>query len=56
MTHPLLYQVNTRALLSDRAAVLGRPATLDDITDEDLDAIARIGVRLGLDAGRVADR
>jgi hypothetical protein len=43
MAHPVLYQVNTRIVLSERAAVLGRPATLDDLPDADLDAIAALG-------------
>ena len=38
--NPVLYQLNTRVHLTERAAVLGRPATLDDVTDEELDRIA----------------
>ena len=39
--YPSLYQVNTRVRLSELATALGRPATLDDITDAELDALAR---------------
>ena len=35
--YPSLFQVNTRVTLSERAAELGRPATLDDIPDGTLD-------------------
>src|SRR5690348_13764704 len=41
--HPSLYQINTRARLSERAAALGRPATLDDIADAELDELAEQG-------------
>jgi hypothetical protein len=41
--HPLLYEVNIRAVISERSAVLGRPATLDDLSDEQLDAMAALG-------------
>jgi glycosidase len=41
--HPLLYQVNTRVVLHERAVALGRAATLDDFTDEFLDDIAAKG-------------
>ena len=40
--HPTLYQLNTRVLLYEIGRELGRPATLDDISDAVLD-------RLGLD-------
>ncbi len=41
--YPELYQVNTRPWLTERGRVLGRPATLDDVTDDELDAIAGRG-------------
>ena len=36
----LLYQVNTRVWLNDLAGEMGRPATLDDVTDAELDRLA----------------
>lgn len=42
--NPLLYQVNTRVLLRAMGAALDRPATLDDIPDEALDALRALGV------------
>ena len=44
--YPALFQVNTRAYLSQRARELGRPATLDDVPDEALDAWAQAGFDL----------
>ncbi len=44
--YPSLFQVNTRVYLSERAAQLGRPATLDDVLDRDLDEWARSGFDL----------
>jgi glycosidase len=41
--HPSLYQLNTRVLVQERGALLGRPATLDDFTDAFLDDIATDG-------------
>jgi hypothetical protein len=41
--NPTLLQVNTRALMSERSAALGRPATLADVPDATLDAIAAQG-------------
>ena len=38
-----LYQVNTRVLLTALSRTLGRPATLDDIPDAELDRIAGLG-------------
>jgi len=38
-----LYQINTRAWLTDLSAALGRPATLDDIPDPELDRLAAMG-------------
>lgn len=36
-SYPLLYQINTRVLLTNLSASLGRIATLDDIPDSELD-------------------
>lgn len=41
--HPCLYQINTRVWLTELARGLGRPATLNDIPDEELDRLARMG-------------
>jgi Alpha amylase, catalytic domain len=41
--YPALYQVNTRVWLTERSRALGRPATLDDVPDTDLDRIAGLG-------------
>ncbi|HKZ08027.1 MAG TPA: alpha-amylase family glycosyl hydrolase [Methylomirabilota bacterium] len=41
--HPSLYQINTRVWLTERARALGRPATLDDIPDAELDRVAAMG-------------
>ena len=41
--HPSLYQVNTRVWLTALARSLGRPATLDDIPDAELDRVAAMG-------------
>ncbi len=41
--YPLLYQLNTRVLLTELSAKLGRKATLEDIPDSDLDEIAARG-------------
>jgi Alpha amylase, catalytic domain len=40
---PSLYQINTRVWLTDLSHALGRPATLDDIPDAELDRIAAMG-------------
>jgi hypothetical protein len=40
---PSLYQINTRVWLTALSAALGRPATLDDIPDEELDRLAAAG-------------
>lgn len=40
---PALYQLNTRVRLAELARALGRPATLDDIPDSELDALAAAG-------------
>lgn len=44
--YPSLFQVNTRVRLSELSAALGRPATLDDISDADLDRLAADGFDL----------
>jgi len=41
--YPSLYQINTRVWLTDLSRGLGRPATLDDISDGELDRIAKMG-------------
>jgi len=38
-----LYQINTRVTLTERARSLGRPATLDDFADTELDRLAALG-------------
>jgi hypothetical protein len=40
---PSLYQINTRVWLTELAQALGRPATLDDIPDAELDRFAALG-------------
>jgi len=40
---PSLYQVNTRVWLTELSRALGRPVTLDDIPDAELDRFAAIG-------------
>lgn len=41
--YPALYQINTRLRLNELARALGRPATLDDIPDSELDWVAEQG-------------
>ena len=41
--YPSLYQINTRAWLTELSRPAGRPATLDDIPDSVLDGLARTG-------------
>jgi hypothetical protein len=41
--YPSLYQINTRVWLTELAEVSGRPATLDDIADSDLDRFSNMG-------------
>jgi glycosidase len=41
--YPALYQINTRVWLSERSRELGRPATLDDIPDGELDQLGQWG-------------
>ena len=40
---PSLYQINTRVWLTELSRSLGRPATLDDIPDAELDRLAEMG-------------
>jgi glycosidase len=40
---PSLYQINTRAWLTELSKSFGRPATLDDIPDAELDHLAAMG-------------
>ena len=42
-TYPSLFQVNTRVWLTDLGRKLGRPATLDDIPDAELERLAKMG-------------
>ncbi len=44
--YPSLFQINTRVRLSELSASLDRPATLDDITDAELDQLAHDGFDL----------
>ena len=41
--HPLIYQINTRVWLTEFSRTLGRPATLDDIPDTELDRLVQMG-------------
>ncbi|HEV3341697.1 MAG TPA: alpha-amylase family glycosyl hydrolase [Pirellulales bacterium] len=41
--YPSLYQINTRVRRTELARKLGRPATLDDVPDADLDRLAEAG-------------
>jgi hypothetical protein len=41
--YPALYQLNTRVWLTERARALGRPATLDDLPDAELERLAGLG-------------
>jgi len=40
---PALYQVNTRVWMTELSQKIGRPATLDDIPDAELDKLANFG-------------
>ena len=44
--YPALFQVNTRVRLSELSKELGRPATLDDVPDAELDRLASDGFDL----------
>ena len=41
--YPSLYQINTRVWLTEFSRTLGKPATLDDIPDAELDRLAEKG-------------
>ena len=41
--YPSLYQINTRVWMTALTQTLGRPATLDDIPDRELDRLAALG-------------
>jgi hypothetical protein len=41
--YPALYQINTRVWLTELSRKLGRPTTLDDIPDAELDRLAEMG-------------
>jgi hypothetical protein len=41
--YPSLYQINTRVWLTELSRAIGRPATLDDIPDSELDRLAEMG-------------
>jgi glycosidase len=41
--YPVLYQINTRVWLTELSRRMGRPATLDDIPDAELDLFADMG-------------
>jgi hypothetical protein len=41
--YPSLYQINTRVWLTALSRSLGRPATLDDIPDAELDRLEKMG-------------
>jgi glycosidase len=42
-SYPSLYQINTRVWLTELSRDVGRPATLDDIPNADLDHLAEMG-------------
>src|SRR5215471_4604697 len=41
--YPALYQINTRVWLTELGRDIGRPATLDDIPDAELEKLAKMG-------------
>jgi hypothetical protein len=41
--YPSLFQINTRVWLTELARLSGRPATLDDVPDSELDRLAALG-------------
>lgn len=43
LLYPSLYQINTRVWLNQLSRQIGRPATLDDIPDTELDELANLG-------------
>ncbi len=43
VSYPLLYQINTRVWLTELSRALGKPATLADIPDAELDSLVEMG-------------
>jgi len=43
LRYPSLYQINTRVWMTELSRNLGRPATLDDVPDTELDRLAHMG-------------
>jgi hypothetical protein len=43
LRYPSLYQINTRVWMTELSRNLGRPATLDDVPDTELDRLAQMG-------------
>jgi len=43
LRYPSLYQINTRVWMTELSRELGRPATLDDVPDDELDRLAELG-------------
>jgi hypothetical protein len=41
--YPSLYQINSRVWLTELSRLLGRRATLDDVPDDELDRLSRLG-------------
>src|SRR4051794_31394354 len=41
--YPSLYQINTRVWMTELSRKLGRRATLDDVPDDEIDRLARMG-------------
>jgi hypothetical protein len=41
--YPALYQLDTRVWQTERSRAIGRPATFDDLSDEELDRLAALG-------------
>ena len=41
--YPSLYQINTRVWLTELSGTMGRPVTLDDVPDGELDRLAELG-------------
>jgi hypothetical protein len=43
-SYPLRYQINTHIWLNELSRQLGRPVTLDDIADTELDHLTKLGI------------
>ena len=52
--YPSLHQINTRVWLTELSQGLGRPATLDDIPDAELDRGAGRNARVARQPGMAA--